>query len=126
MLGSCRPAAAVWRVRDNTCGYMPNISNGCKSIIFRALFVTMLCVTVDCWDGPDGEPMVQHGYTLTSKITFKSVIETINKYAFVNNECVSSVFLFSFIIVVYDQSLVDVRKSIIIFFVAFQNYPWWA
>ncbi len=86
----------------------------------------MLCVTVDCWDGPDGEPMVQHGYTLTSKITFKSVIETINKYAFVNNECVSSVFLFSFIIVVYDQSLVDVRKSIIIFFVAFRNYHWWA
>ncbi|KAI4873244.1 hypothetical protein NFI96_020578 [Prochilodus magdalenae] len=44
------------------------------------------CVEVDCWDGPDGEPMVQHGYTLTSKITFKSVIETINKYAFVNND----------------------------------------
>ncbi|XP_041850017.1 1-phosphatidylinositol 4,5-bisphosphate phosphodiesterase eta-1 isoform X2 [Melanotaenia boesemani] len=44
------------------------------------------CVEVDCWDGPDGEPMVQHGYTLTSKITFKSVLETINKYAFVNNQ----------------------------------------
>ncbi|XP_045559994.1 1-phosphatidylinositol 4,5-bisphosphate phosphodiesterase eta-1 isoform X4 [Salmo salar] len=44
------------------------------------------CVEVDCWDGPDGEPMVQHGYTLTSKITFKSVIETIDKYAFINNQ----------------------------------------
>ncbi|XP_008289732.1 1-phosphatidylinositol 4,5-bisphosphate phosphodiesterase eta-1 [Stegastes partitus] len=44
------------------------------------------CVEVDCWDGPDGEPMVQHGYTLTSKIPFRSVIETINKYAFVNNQ----------------------------------------
>uniref|UniRef100_A0A3Q2QCD8 Phosphoinositide phospholipase C n=1 Tax=Fundulus heteroclitus TaxID=8078 RepID=A0A3Q2QCD8_FUNHE len=44
------------------------------------------CVEVDCWDGPDGEPMVQHGYTLTSKITFKSVIETINKHAFINNQ----------------------------------------
>ncbi|XP_062860437.1 1-phosphatidylinositol 4,5-bisphosphate phosphodiesterase eta-1 [Trichomycterus rosablanca] len=44
------------------------------------------CIEVDCWDGPDGEPMVQHGYTLTSKITFKSVIETINKYAFINNQ----------------------------------------
>ncbi|XP_033847470.1 1-phosphatidylinositol 4,5-bisphosphate phosphodiesterase eta-1-like, partial [Periophthalmus magnuspinnatus] len=44
------------------------------------------CVEVDCWDGPDGEPMVQHGYTLTSKIPFKSVIETINKHAFVNNQ----------------------------------------
>ncbi|XP_013867837.1 1-phosphatidylinositol 4,5-bisphosphate phosphodiesterase eta-1 isoform X2 [Austrofundulus limnaeus] len=44
------------------------------------------CVEVDCWDGPDGEPMVQHGYTLTSKIPFRSVIETINKHAFVNNQ----------------------------------------
>uniref|UniRef100_A0A667XAQ8 Phosphoinositide phospholipase C n=1 Tax=Myripristis murdjan TaxID=586833 RepID=A0A667XAQ8_9TELE len=44
------------------------------------------CVEVDCWDGPDGEPVVQHGYTLTSKITFKAVIETINKYAFINNQ----------------------------------------
>ena len=44
----------------------------------------VLCA-VDCWDGPDGDPVVQHGYTLTSKIPFRAVIETINKYAFVNN-----------------------------------------
>uniref|UniRef100_A0A672JM82 Phosphoinositide phospholipase C n=1 Tax=Salarias fasciatus TaxID=181472 RepID=A0A672JM82_SALFA len=44
------------------------------------------CVEVDCWDGQDGEPIVHHGYTLTSKILFKDVIETINKYAFVKNE----------------------------------------
>ncbi|KAM9475692.1 1-phosphatidylinositol 4,5-bisphosphate phosphodiesterase eta-2a [Clarias gariepinus] len=43
------------------------------------------CVEVDCWDGQDGEPIVHHGYTLTSKILFKDVIETINKYAFVKN-----------------------------------------
>lgn len=48
---------------------------------------TKLCLsTVDCWDGPDGEPIVHHGYTLTSKILFKDVIETINKYAFIKNE----------------------------------------
>uniref|UniRef100_A0A671KJ42 Phosphoinositide phospholipase C n=1 Tax=Sinocyclocheilus anshuiensis TaxID=1608454 RepID=A0A671KJ42_9TELE len=29
------------------------------------------CVEVDCWDGQDGEPIVHHGYTLTSKILFK-------------------------------------------------------
>ncbi|XP_015425176.1 PREDICTED: 1-phosphatidylinositol 4,5-bisphosphate phosphodiesterase eta-2 [Myotis davidii] len=44
------------------------------------------CVEVDCWDGPDGEPIVHHGYTLTSKILFKDVIETINRYAFAKNE----------------------------------------
>uniref|UniRef100_A0A8C6L919 Phosphoinositide phospholipase C n=1 Tax=Nothobranchius furzeri TaxID=105023 RepID=A0A8C6L919_NOTFU len=44
------------------------------------------CVEVDCWDGQDGEPIVHHGYTLTSKILFKDVIETINKYAFAKND----------------------------------------
>ncbi|RXM94798.1 1-phosphatidylinositol 4,5-bisphosphate phosphodiesterase eta-2 [Acipenser ruthenus] len=44
------------------------------------------CVEVDCWDGPDGEPIVHHGYTLTSKILFRDVIETINKNAFVKNQ----------------------------------------
>uniref|UniRef100_A0A8D0HK72 Phosphoinositide phospholipase C n=1 Tax=Sphenodon punctatus TaxID=8508 RepID=A0A8D0HK72_SPHPU len=44
------------------------------------------CVEVDCWDGPDGEPIVHHGYTLTSKILFKDVVETINKYAFIKND----------------------------------------
>ncbi|XP_072264101.1 1-phosphatidylinositol 4,5-bisphosphate phosphodiesterase eta-1 isoform X3 [Pyxicephalus adspersus] len=44
------------------------------------------CIEVDCWDGPDGEPVVHHGYTLTSKIPFKDVVETINKYAFVKND----------------------------------------
>ncbi|XP_018592073.2 1-phosphatidylinositol 4,5-bisphosphate phosphodiesterase eta-2a isoform X2 [Scleropages formosus] len=43
------------------------------------------CVEVDCWDGQDGEPIVHHGYTLTSKILFKDVVETINKYAFIKN-----------------------------------------
>uniref|UniRef100_A0A671KJ53 Phosphoinositide phospholipase C n=1 Tax=Sinocyclocheilus anshuiensis TaxID=1608454 RepID=A0A671KJ53_9TELE len=44
------------------------------------------CVEVDCWDGQDGEPIVHHGYTLTSKILFKDVIETINKYAFIKTQ----------------------------------------
>ncbi|NXY42276.1 PLCH1 phosphodiesterase, partial [Ceuthmochares aereus] len=44
------------------------------------------CIEVDCWDGPDGEPVVHHGYTLTSKILFRDVAETVNKYAFIKNE----------------------------------------
>ncbi|XP_075316741.1 1-phosphatidylinositol 4,5-bisphosphate phosphodiesterase eta-2 [Odontesthes bonariensis] len=44
------------------------------------------CVEVDCWDGPDGEPIIHHGYTLTSKILFKDVVEAINKYAFTKSQ----------------------------------------
>ncbi|XP_055970289.1 1-phosphatidylinositol 4,5-bisphosphate phosphodiesterase eta-1 [Sorex fumeus] len=44
------------------------------------------CVEVDCWDGPDGEPVVHHGYTLTSKILFRDVVETINRAAFEKND----------------------------------------
>lgn len=38
---------------------------------------------VDCWDGSDGEPVVYHGHTLTSKILFKDIIATLKEYAFV-------------------------------------------
>ena len=37
---------------------------------------------VDCWDGQDGEPVIYHGHTLTSKIMFKDVVEACRKYAF--------------------------------------------
>ncbi|KAK6488346.1 1-phosphatidylinositol 4,5-bisphosphate phosphodiesterase zeta-1-like [Huso huso] len=40
------------------------------------------CLEIDCWDGPDQEPVVYHGYTLTSKILFKEVIATIEQHAF--------------------------------------------
>lgn len=38
---------------------------------------------MDCWDGSNGEPIIYHGHTLTSKIFFKDVLECVNQYAFV-------------------------------------------
>ena len=43
-------------------------------------------LTVDCWDGKDGEPVVYHGYTMTSKVKFRYVILNINDFAFLNNK----------------------------------------
>lgn len=37
---------------------------------------------VDVWDGPNGEPVVYHGHTLTSRILFKEVVATLKQYAF--------------------------------------------
>lgn len=38
--------------------------------------------SVDCWDGGDGEPIIYHGYTLTSRIVFSDVLLACKDYAF--------------------------------------------
>uniref|UniRef100_A0A673LP88 Phosphoinositide phospholipase C n=1 Tax=Sinocyclocheilus rhinocerous TaxID=307959 RepID=A0A673LP88_9TELE len=51
-------------------GYIRALKRGCR------------CVEVDCWDGPNGEPIVYHGHTFTSKIFFKDVVTVLGNYAF--------------------------------------------
>jgi len=40
------------------------------------------CVELDCWDGDDGHPIIYHGHTLTTKISFREVVQTIATHAF--------------------------------------------
>jgi phosphatidylinositol phospholipase C delta len=50
--------------------YISALKKGCR------------CVEVDCWNGNDGQPVVMHGRTLTSQVSFADVMSTISKYAF--------------------------------------------
>jgi phosphatidylinositol phospholipase C, delta len=53
--------------------YISALNRGCR------------CVEVDCWNGNDGRPVVMHGRTLTSQVSFADVMSTISKYAFVKS-----------------------------------------
>ncbi|XP_010343433.1 1-phosphatidylinositol 4,5-bisphosphate phosphodiesterase zeta-1 [Saimiri boliviensis] len=55
-------------------GYVSALVKGCR------------CLEIDCWDGAQNEPIVYHGYTLTSKLLFKTVIQAIHKYAFMTSD----------------------------------------
>ncbi|NXP58463.1 PLCD4 phosphodiesterase, partial [Chloropsis cyanopogon] len=54
-------------------GYIRALKRGCR------------CLEVDCWDGPNGEPVVYHGHTFTSKIPFREVVSTLGKTSWGNS-----------------------------------------
>ncbi|XP_046954686.1 inactive phospholipase C-like protein 2 isoform X4 [Lynx rufus] len=63
-----------FRGPSDITGYIRALKMGCRS------------VELDVWDGPDNEPVIYTGHTMTSQIVFRSVIDIINKYAFFASE----------------------------------------
>lgn len=59
-----------FRGPSDITGYIRALKMGCRS------------VELDVWDGPDNEPMIYTGHTMTTQIVFRSVIDIINKYVF--------------------------------------------
>lgn len=56
----------------------------CLAASRTSLFVVLL--PVDCWDGPNDDPIVYHGHTLTSKVPLLKVAEAIMETAFENSD----------------------------------------
>ncbi|XP_022645373.1 1-phosphatidylinositol 4,5-bisphosphate phosphodiesterase eta-2-like [Varroa jacobsoni] len=60
---------------SSVTAYINALNKGCR------------CLELDVWNGPNCDPIIYHGRTLTSKILLKDVLQTIKVHAFVTNQC---------------------------------------
>ena len=67
-----------FRSNSSVEAYISPLLSGCR------------CVEIDTWDGKDGDPVVYHGHTLTSKIKYRDVIPVRKAIARTSHWCVLS------------------------------------
>ncbi|EWC44876.1 hypothetical protein DRE_00935 [Drechslerella stenobrocha 248] len=70
------------------------------------------CVEIDVWDGSDGEPKVDHGWTLTKDISFRVACEAIGEYGFVKSDLPIIVSLECHASIEQQEKMVNIMKSV--------------